>query len=266
VLRAGDLLTPVALGVAASLGRAKVKVHHRPKVAVLATGDELVEAGVTPGPGQIVASTSYVLQAAISRLGAEPVYLGIARDTREDLKTRLSAGLSADALLTTGGVSVGEKDFVKEVLDSLGGEMSFWRVEQRPGYPLAFGLLSGKPCFGLPGNPVSTMVSFEEYVQPALLKMAGRRRLFPPLVKATLEEDLSVKPGKTWFLRGVLAREGDGFRVRSTGGQGSNMLTSLLKGNSLIVLPPDRSGGKAGETVTVQVIDPGFWLGDEPGF
>ena len=266
VLPLGTVLSPAAIGVAASLGRATVRVHQRPRVAVLSTGDEIAEVGTVAHAGQIYTSNSYPLCAAILRAGGIPTYLGIAADTREDLREKLGAAATCDAIVSTGGVSVGDADFVKEVLQELGGEMAFWRVAQRPGYPLAFGSIGGKPAFGLPGNPVSTMVSFEQYVQPAILKMQGRRALYPPVVEAVLEDDVRTRPGKLYFLRGVLTRDGNKFRVRSTGGQGSGILTSMLRGNGLILIAPEKSGAKKGELVLVQVIDPGFWLGDTPGF
>ncbi len=266
VIPRGEVMTPAAIGVAASLGKASLRVVQRPRVAILSTGDEIAEVGGPLGDGQIYTSNSYSLAAGVLRIGAMPVYLGIARDTREDLTGKLRAGLACDMVLTTGGVSVGEYDFVKEVLQTLGGDMRFWRVAQRPGYPLAFGVIAGKPAFGLPGNPVSTLVSFEQYVQPALLKMMGRKRLFPPVVEAVLDEDVHTRPGKLYFLRGVLRREGEGFRVRSTGSQGSGILSSMLRGNGLILIPPEASGAKAGERVKVQVIDPAFWLSDSTGF
>lgn len=266
VIGRGAVMSPAAIGVAASLGRATLRVFQRPRVAVLSTGDEIAEVGTVAHAGQIYTSNSYTLCAAILRAGGLPTYLGIAADTREDLREKLAAASTCDAIVTTGGVSVGDADFVKEVLRELGGAMQFWRVAQRPGYPLAFGTIAGKPAFGLPGNPVSTMVSFEQYVQPALLKMQGRTRLYPPVVSAVLEDDVRTRPGKLYFLRGVLTREGNGFRVRSTGGQGSGILTSMLHGNGLILIPPEKSGAKKGELVPVQIIDPGFWLGDSPGF
>lgn len=266
VVARGEVLTPAAIGVAASLGRATVRVLQRPRVAILSTGDEIAEVGTALGPGQIYTSNSYTLAAAVARIGALPVYLGIARDTREDLRAKLTDALACDVVLTTGGVSVGDHDHVKEVLEGLGSDMKFWRVAQRPGYPLAFGTIMGKPVFGLPGNPVSTMVSFEQYAQPALLKMMGRARLYPPVVEAILEDEVKTRPGKLYFLRGVLARDGAGFRVRSTGAQGSGILSSMLRGNGLILIPAGDSGAKPGDRVQVQVIDPNFWLNSEPGF
>ena len=266
VIARGEVMTPAAIGVAASLGRAHVAVHKRPRVAILSTGDEIAEVGTEAGPAQIYNSNGQAMVAAAWRAGALPTFLGIARDTREDLEAKLRPGLACDAIVSSGGVSVGEHDFVKEVLASLGSEMQFWRIAQRPGYPLAFGTIGTRPVFGLPGNPVSTLVSWEQYVQPALLKMAGRRRIFPPVVSATLEEDVRTKAGRTHFVRGVLTRDGEGFRVRSTGGQSSGVLTSMLRGNGLIVVPAERDGARAGERVTVQVIDPGFWLAESPGF
>lgn len=266
VIANGSVMSPAAIGVAASLGRATVRVFQRPRVAVLSTGDEIAEVGTVAHAGQIYTSNSYTLCAAILRAGGIPTYLGIAADTREDLHAKLAAARSCDMIVSTGGVSVGDADFVKQVLQELGGEMQFWRVAQRPGYPLAFGMIGRTPAFGLPGNPVSTMVSFEQYVQPAILRMQGRTQLYPPVVQAILEDDVRTRPGKLYFLRGVVTREGNGFRVRSTGGQGSGILTSMLHGNGLILIAPEKSGAKKGESVPVQIIDPGFWLGATPGF
>lgn len=261
----GTLLTPAAIGVAASLGLERVAVHRRPRVAIVATGDELVDPGSVAGPHRIYASSSFALAAAVARAGGEPRYAGIAADTREALHAKLSTALAgADVLLTTGGVSVGEADYVREVLGSLGAEMRFWRVAQKPGYPLAFGLVGKTLVFGLPGNPVSTLVSYEEYVQPALLKMQGRQRLFPPVVDAVLQESIRAGGKRFQFLRGVLSRERDSFTVCTTGSQSSGVLTSLVRGNALILVPPDREPLKRGDVVRVQVLDPDFFLQDSP--
>lgn len=263
----GTFLTPAAIGVAASLGLERVPVYRRPRVAIVATGDELVDPGTDAGPHRIYASSSFALAAAVRRAGGEPTYAGIAADTREALHAKLSDALrGADFLLTTGGVSVGEADYVREVLGSLGAEMRFWRVAQKPGYPLAFGLIGKTLVFGLPGNPVSTLVSYEEYVQPALLKVQGRRRLFPPLVDAVLQEPIRAGGKRFQFLRGVLSRDRDGYTVRTTGNQSSGVLTSLLLGNALILVPPESEPLKRGDTVRVQVLDPDFFQSESPGF
>lgn len=263
----GVILHPAAIGVAASLGLVRVPVYRRPVVAIVATGDELADPGTEAGPHRIYASSSFALAAAVRRAGGEPRYLGIARDTREALQAKLSEALDGpDVLLTTGGVSVGEADYVKEVLAELGVEMKFWRVAQKPGFPLAFGMRGSTLVFGLPGNPVSTLVSYEEYVQPALLRLQGRRSLFPPVVTATLGEPLKSGGSRFQFLRGVLTREGAGYAVRTTGNQSSGVLTSLLVGNSLILVPPESPRLERGASVQVQVLDPDFFLSPGPGF
>lgn len=263
----GTLLTPAALGVAASLGLTHVNVVRRPVVALLATGDELVDPGTDAGPNRIYASSSIALAAAVRRAGGDARYAGIARDTREDLRAKLSAALpGADVLLTTGGVSVGEADYVREVLAELGAEMRFWRVAQKPGYPLAFGTIGKTLVFGLPGNPVSTLVSYEVYVQPALLRMQGRQRIFQPVIEASLEEPVRGGGTRFQFLRAVVRRDGAAFSVRTTGSQSSGVLTSLLLGNALILVPPGRENLRPGDTVQVQVLDPDFFVQDQVGF
>ena len=266
-LARGTVLGPAAIGVAASLGRDRVRVHRRPVVAILATGDELAEPGEDAGERRIYASSSWALAAAIRGAGGDARYAGIARDTREELLAKIQAALDgSDVLLTTGGVSVGEADHVRGVLGDLRAHMKFWRVAQRPGYPLAFGRIGDALVFGLPGNPVSTMVSFEEYVQPALLKMAGRTRLFPAVVEARLEENVKGGRGRFQFLRGVLRRDGAGFVVKTTGNQSSGVFTSLARGNSLILVPADVKELAAGAVVHVQVTDPDFFAMESAGF
>lgn len=259
VMPAGTLLTPAAIGVAASLGRAVLQVRQRPRVAILATGDEIAEIGEVPGPQQIHASSTWALAAAIGRIGAVPVQMGIARDRREELVARVEAALACDVVLTTGGVSVGDKDFVAEAVRSLGAEVRIHGVAQRPGHPLLFARVRGRLFFGLPGNPVSTLVCFEEYVQPALLRMAGHPRPFLPVVEATLEGELRIRTGRFQFVRGVLTRGDGGFRVRSAGNQSSGALTSMLRGNCLVLLPAEATGAPDGAVVRVQVLDPSFW-------
>lgn len=267
VLPSGTLLTPAAIGLAASLGHATVRVFQRPRVAILSTGDEIAEVGTVAHAGQIYTSNSYTLMALCKDVGAMPTYLGIAADTEDDLRAHLQAALACDAIVTTGGVSVGDFDFVKKVLGELGSEMKFWKVAQRPGHPLAFGVIGGKPAFGLPGNPVSTMVSYFQYVRPSLLKMQGHTALFPPLVDAELEDDVSTRGGKLYFLRGVLSpRPGGGWSVSSTGAQGSGILTSMVRGNCLILIPPESTGAKRGDTVKVQAIDARIGWSADAGF
>lgn len=267
VLERGMRLTPGAIGIAASVGRAYLQVYQRPRVAILSTGDEIAEVGTVAEPGQIYTSNSYTLAALCKQLGAHPTYLGIAADTEESLREHLTAALSCDAIITTGGVSVGDYDFVKKVLGDLGSDMKFWKVAQRPGHPLAFGVIGGKPAFGLPGNPVSTMVSFYLYVRPSLLKMQGHTQIHPPLLEAELTTDVDTRGGKLYLLRGTLTQRSDGrYEVASTGAQGSGILSSMARGNCLMLVPPEKKGAKAGEHLQVLVLDPFLGWGEEGGF
>jgi molybdopterin molybdotransferase len=235
VLVPGAVLTPAALGVLAALGRALVRVHQRPRVAILSTGDELVDLATPPGPGQIPNSNTYTLAAQVREAGGIPVNLGIARDSREDLEAHFRAGLGADMLVSTAGVSVGDRDFVREVMEKLGADLDFWKVNMRPGKPLTF----GRPFFGLPGNPVSSMVTFELFVRPAMRRLAGDPRLFRPRVTARMGAVLD-NPGPRWgYLRVQLAEEPGGLVARATGEQGSGILTSMLRADALAVVPPD---------------------------
>jgi molybdopterin molybdotransferase len=239
VLVPGAVLTPAALGVLAALGRALVRVHQRPRVAILSTGDELVDLATPPGPGQIPNSNTYTLAAQVREAGGIPVNLGIARDSREDLEAHFRAGLGADMLVSTAGVSVGDRDFVREVMEKLGAELDFWKVNMRPGKPLTFGRVAGRPFFGLPGNPVSSMVTFELFVRPALRRLAGDPRLFRPRATARMGAVLD-NPGPRWgYLRVQLAAEAGGLVARATGEQGSGILTSMLRADALAVVPPD---------------------------
>ncbi|MBI5343996.1 MAG: molybdopterin molybdotransferase MoeA, partial [Deltaproteobacteria bacterium] len=173
VVKAGSLIRPAEVAMLATIGRPKVKVRRRPRVAIISTGTELVNIDEVPSKGKITNSNGYMLSALVAEAGAEPVHLGIAKDTKEALLEKLGAALSSDCIITSGGVSVGDYDFVKDVLKEMGSHMLFWKVALKPGKPLAFGVIGGKPAFGLPGNPISSLVSFEQFVRPALLKMAG---------------------------------------------------------------------------------------------
>src|SRR5581483_579079 len=228
VLEPGTVLHPAALGVLATLGSPRVRVHQRPRVAVLSTGDELVEPEMPLGPGQIANSNTYTLAGLVTEAGGVPINLGIARDRPEELEERFRWGLSADALVSSAGVSVGDRDFVRDVLTRLGAELSFWRVNMRPGKPITFGVLRGRPVFGLPGNPVSAMVTFELFVGPAIRRMAGARVLHRPRARARALAAID-NPGSRWgYLRVRLARDREGLGARPTGEQGSGILTSML--------------------------------------
>jgi molybdopterin molybdotransferase len=268
VLEPGRTIGPAEAGMLASLGRGVVAVHQRPRVAILSGGDELVEPDGDVAGGRIVSSNSYTLAAQCREVGAEPVYLGIARDTPEDLLQRFRGGLRADLIVSSAGVSVGDRDYVRDVLARLGCELRFFGVQIKPGYPLAFGRLgaSGALVFGLPGNPVSAMVTFEEFVRPALRKMTGHRALFRPLVRARLAERLAKKPGRMHFVRVVLERRGGEIWARGAGNQSSGALSSMIRGQGLLVFPAEASELGAGEDAAVQVIDESFLASSEPGF
>ncbi len=255
-MSAGRVVRPQEIGVLASLGRETVLVHRRPRVAILATGDELLEIHEPLAPGKIRNSNEYTNAALVTRTGGAPIRLGIARDTQADLTDKIRQGLKqgADLFLTSGGVSVGDYDVVKDVLGTE-GEMQFWQVNMKPGKPLAFGLLpGGVPLIGLPGNPVSAMVSFEQFARPAILKMLGHQDLDKPTVRAILDEPLT-NSGRRGFVRVVVVRHADGYHARSTGEQGSGVLTSMAKANGLAIVPEGTLRVDAGSEVVVQMLD-----------
>jgi molybdopterin molybdotransferase len=256
VMGAGRVIRPQEIGVLASLGRETVLVHRRPKVAILATGDELLEIHEPMAPGKIRNSNEYTNAALVERTGGIPIRLGIARDTSEELTAKLRQGLEegADLFLTSGGVSVGDYDVVKDVLGTE-GKMQFWQVRMKPGKPLAFGLLPGDvPLIGLPGNPVSAMVSFEQFARPAILKMLGRTNLSKPTVQATLEEPVT-NSGRRGFVRVIVQKRGEGYYARTTGEQGSGVLTSMAKANGLAIVPEEVYRLEPGTEVVVQMLD-----------
>ncbi len=271
VLRAGTPLRAAELGVAASLGRDGLRVVRRPRVAVLASGDELVEldrfAEVIAG-WKIVSSNTYALAALLAESGIEAHPLGIAADTRESLRDRLAGAHGCDALVTTAGISVGEHDHVREVMEALDTDVRFWRVRARPGSAFAYGrvgALGGIPWFGLPGNPVSTMVTFEVLVRPALLRMCGRRAVFPPVLRARLGEAISVRPGTTHFLR-VRLDHRDGEPVAAlTGSQSSGVLTSMAAADALLVVP-EAGGEFAAGAMLPAILTGGAPLREEAGY
>lgn len=250
----GVVLRPAHLGMIASLGISEVRVRRRPRVAFFSTGDELASIGETLGPGQIYDSNRYTLYGMLRRLGVEVIDLGVVRDRREDLEQAfLAAAAQADVVVTSGGVSVGEADFVTETLDKI-GEVGFWTVAIKPGRPIAFGRVAGALFFGLPGNPVSVMVTFYQLVQPALRILAGLDVPDAALrVTATLESRLKKKPGRREFQRGVLAVTAEGrYTVAPAGRQGSGILRSMARANCFIVLPEDCGNVEAGAEVLVQ--------------
>jgi molybdopterin molybdotransferase len=257
-MEAGDLLRPAHIGMLASLQRSMVSVYQRPRVAILSTGDELLEIDEPWEDGKIVNSNSYSLASLVSESGGIPLQLGIAKDRREELAAKIQQGLVADLLVTSGGVSVGDYDLVKRMLNEL-GQMNFWKVAMRPGQPLAFGMIAGKPLFGLPGNPVSSMVSFEQFVRPSILKMSGHKYLFRPTLQAILREDIHKKAGLVHFIRCRLAAEKGKVYATTTGEQGSGILSSMVKAQGLVVLPREQALARAGEEVSVILLDPSFF-------
>ena len=258
VISRGDIVRPAEVGMLASVGRSFVSVYQRPLVAILCTGDELVDVDGDLNEVKIISSNSYTIGAQVKDCGAIPLQLGIAKDRKEEIEEKLRQGIRADVLISSAGVSVGDYDFVKDVMKHLGMEMVFWKVAMRPGQPLAFGTMGGKPVFGLPGNPVSSMISFEQFVRPSLLKMMGCRHIFRPLVEAVLKEEIKKMAGRRYFIRGSISFENNQYVVTTTGEQGSGMLRSMVRANGLIVIPEDQEIVRAGEKVKVQLLDRSF--------
>jgi molybdopterin molybdotransferase len=254
VLTKGTVLRPAEIGVLASLGQGSVNVIRRPVVAILATGDELVQLGQPLPEGKIYNSNSYSTAALVLRYGGIPRVLGIATDSAADIEDKIRQALSSDMLLTSGGVSMGDYDFVKEVLAEQ-GEVSFWTVRMKPGKPLAFGNIKGIPHLGLPGNPVSVMITFELFARPAILKMMGKKNLSKPVVEATLEGRVKNTDGRRIFARAAVRRDGERYLARITGPQGSGILTSMSQANGLVIVPEDSEGAKDGDTVKVLMLN-----------
>ncbi|TYO95799.1 molybdopterin molybdochelatase [Geothermobacter ehrlichii] len=254
VLHAGTCLRPAEINLLASLGLTGVRVHRRPRVAIVSTGDELVEPGTVPGPGQIVNSNGLALAAAVQQAGGEPLLLGIAADDRDSLRRRLAEGLEADVLISSAGVSAGDRDLVRVVLEELGVRQLFWKIDVKPGRPTAFGLRDGKPVFSLPGNPVSALLTFEEFVRPALRRMQGDAQPMRPMRHATLAGPVVKKPGRTLLLRVVLRQEGDRLLAESSGDQNTGITSTLLRANGIAILPAERGAFEAGEQVPVHEI------------
>ena len=255
VFSAGRIVKPADMGVLASIGLASVPVVKQPRVAILATGNEIVDAGDAIRPGQVRNSNAYALAGAIREAHGVPHHLGIARDDADDLRARLELARECDVLLTCGGISVGKYDLVAPILESMGFVMSFHGVAMRPGKPFSYGLLGSMPVFALPGNPAACMVAFEQFARPAILRMSGRENWRRPEVDGILQETITKRPGVVHFVRVIARREGEGWTVSTTGPQGSGILTSMAMANALLAVPEDRSEVAAGETVRVQLLD-----------
>jgi len=263
ILAEGTVIRPAEVGVLASLGKYKVMVVSRPVVAILSTGNELVEVGRPLPAGKIYNSNSYSVAALVRRYGGIPKMLGIALDSEDSLVEALRRGLDADMLITSGGVSLGDYDVVKDVL-AKEGEIGFWTVRMKPGKPLAFGTIRGSdlqgpprkiPYLGLPGNPVSSMVTFEVFARPAIFKMMGRKDWTKPTVEAVLEERVVNNDGRRVFTRVIVEKREGRYFARLTGPQGSGVLTSMSHANGLAILLEDRAEAKPGDSLQVMMLD-----------
>ncbi|MBI5483330.1 MAG: molybdopterin molybdotransferase MoeA [Deltaproteobacteria bacterium] len=250
-VRNETVVRPPEVNMLAGFGMALVPVYRRPTVAILSTGDELVELGQTPGPGEIVNSNTLSLAAAVRECGCIPRIIGIARDNRESHLEKLHEGLKADVLITSAGVSAGDCDLVRDILEELGARQMFWKVGIKPGGPTAFALHGTTPVFSLPGNPVSTMITFEEFVRPALLKMQGYQRVLRPLFKAVLKEELKKKPGKVQIVRLRLEKEAGRWLATSAGNQQTAILKTMVDAQAIAVLPAESTSFAAGDEVDV---------------
>ena len=257
VLRRGQWMRPAEIGLLASLGVGEATVFRRLRVAFFSTGDELVSIGGTLGEGQVYDSNRYTIHGMLTRLGVDLIDMGVVRDDPAKLEAHFAeAARMADVIITSGGVSVGEADFIKQMLDRM-GEVVFWKIAMKPGRPLAYGRIGGAHFFGLPGNPVSVMVTFYEFVQDAIRLLQGERDVAPlPTFKVPLSAPIRKAPGRTEFQRGILTADGSGgFTVRTTGDQGSGILSSMSQANCFIVLPASTGNVAAGELVDVQLLE-----------
>ena len=263
VLRKGTVIRPAEVGVLASLGISRVTAIRRPVVAVLATGNELVDIARPLPAGKIYNSNTYSVAALVRRYGGIPRILGIALDSEASLVKKIRQGMDADMLITSGGVSAGDYDMVKDVL-AKEGEITFWTVRMKPGKPLAFGAIKGTdkegnsrniPHLGLPGNPVSSMVTFELFARSAILKMMGKKKLTKPAVEAVIEETIVNTDGRRVYTRAIVEKRGGQYFARLTGPQGSGILTSMSLANGLVIVPEDKAEVKAGEVARVIMLD-----------
>ncbi len=255
VLSPGQVIGPAEVGLLATLGWPQVGVRRRPRVAILSTGNELADLGHEPGPGQIPNTNTYSLMTQTREAGGEPINLGVAADRLDDIEERLRAIEHADVLVSSAGVSVGDLDLVRAALEKLGAELHLWRVSMRPGKPITFGSLHGRPLFGLPGNPVSAMVTFELFVRPALRKMLGHAVLDRPRIMARAAQPIPNPGQRRGYLRVTLSPEGDRYAARLTGEQGSAILRSMVLADGFAVVPGDTVIEK-GEGVEVIVLKP----------
>lgn len=255
VIRKGVTITPSQIGMMAVVGRSNIYVSQRPTVAILSTGDEIVELDGNPTGPCIYNSNGYMLAAQIRSAGGIPCYLGVARDDEKDLMEKFDWALKCDIVVSSGGVSVGDYDLVKATLDKMGNEMVFWKVAMKPGKPLAFGKIGDVPIFGLPGNPVSSFVSFEQFARPAIKKTMGARDILPRTVQAKLTRTIHKKTGRLHFMSAVVSWDRGEYTVAPAEEQGSGVLKSTVNANGLLVFPLEKDELKSGEQVTVQLLE-----------
>jgi molybdopterin molybdotransferase len=254
VLRRGTTINAWEIGVLATLGCSKVPVIRRPRIAILATGDEVVDVSEPLQPGKIRNSNSYLLEAAVRQAGAEPHRLGVARDTVESLREKFSEAVQYDLILTSGGISVGEFDLVKTIMQEQ-GQIDFWRINMRPGKPVAFGRIGSVPLLGLPGNPVSSAVTFELFGRPTIRKMQGYTHLLRPQIDVIVADGIHERVTRRHYIRAYVKQHGDHFIAHTTGNQGSNITTSLLNANALLIVPEGGTTIPAGGTTKAIMLD-----------
>jgi molybdopterin molybdotransferase len=262
VLRSGTVVGPAEVCLLASYATSSVAVVRQARVAIVSTGDELVALGAPLSPGKIYDANAVALAASAKQAGAVPVVLGIARDDRASLRRLLAEGLKADALVTSAGVSVGDRDLVRDVLEELSVRQLFWKVDVKPGRPTAFALYGDKPVFSLPGNPVSALLTFDQLVRPGLLKMMGRRDLSRPRLRARLMEHVGKKPGRAVLLRVRLARRDGELLAWPSGKQDTGILKTTLDADAIAVLPAGEGPLEAGASVSVEVLRGDFEVGE----
>lgn len=253
-LAAGTRIRPAEIGMLAAMGKALVPVYRRARVAILSTGDELVELGECPAGSRVINSNALSLAAAVRETGAEPVLIGIARDDRGSHRDKILEGFGCDALVTSAGVSAGDRDLVREVMAELGARELFWKVDIKPGGPTAFATREAKPVFSLPGNPVSTMVTFELLVKPALLRMMGHHKVVRPFVRGILAEDAHKKPGKLNFIRVTIKKRHDRYLAYCAGDQHTGVLSTMTRCDALAALPLEASFIPAGSEVDLLLL------------
>ncbi len=262
VIAAGTVLRPAEISLLASLGMASLAVHRQVRAAILATGDELQEITEPLRAGGVINSNSWAMAAAVMEIGGRPVILGIARDNRESLREKLSEGLQADVLITSAGVSAGDCDLVREVLDELGVKQHFWKINIKPGKPTAFGMRGHVPVFSLPGNPVSTMITFEEFVRPALLKMMGHRAVLKPVFKARLQTSYRKKAGRLQLMRVSLHLDDTGtLLANSPGDQNTGIQRTMIEAQGIAMLDAERDYYAAGDQIEVHLLGAATALG-----